>query len=630
MWRPSSLRLIDFMSYQDETFKFPLGKATMLSGENLTDEGQKSNGSGKSGAIEAITISLLSTTLRGVSVKDLIRNGQKKSEIYFEMANSKINKTVEIRRTTYSNTNSSEVEILVDNKPLSDVARNGADKLDVRQANQWILDQLQISKEDLLNYFLVSKEQYTPFFSMGDVAKKDVIGRFSQSNQVDGVFDLINQEVSDLEQVIADHNKKIDISDGKVSVYQEQIEGFDEDALKRKDLEQIATLEDKIVSETERISAGRKLLKSQQEEIISLNLRKDSIPQVKGDVNSSEQSLKMYQQELSTFNDEWRDISHKLTEYQNNLIGIIECPKCHYEWNPAKIGVDISQQKSLQKKAQKLLSEVNSDIVDVKKDIANAQLVIGEHDKKLAERRKVVREVDALIDAKQSDIRRSNTLIDQITNSIDVCSNSIETIKNKVIVDPTEDLQRQIIEVSATIAESRQVISQTETEIFNKKEWLGHFTKFKTHLSNKTIAVMESFCNEYLGRMGSSLQVKMEGYKVNKDRSIRENITTHILRDGVNEGILQKFSGGEKVRVIISMLLTQQALINKSCSSGGLDLCFLDEIVESVDSQGVHGIMKSLNSLNQTIVVITHATFDQNYPHTIKVLKQNGITTIER
>ena len=72
-----------------------------------------------------------------------------------------------------------------------------------------------------------------------------------------------------------------------------------------------------------------------------------------------------------------------------------------------------------------------------------------------------------------------------------------------------------------------------------------------------------------------------------------------------------------------------QKLINGSADHGkGMDLTWLDEVIESVDNSGIGGIMKSLNSLDQTIVVITHGTFDEVYPHTVSVIKEDNVSNI--
>jgi len=629
MWTPTRLKLTNFISHRNSEFVPEKGKATMIFGVNLTDKGQKSNGAGKSAILEGLSVAILNSSLRKVSTKELVKRGCDSGKIELQLNNELIGVKLDIIRTIHTNTTSAEIEILVNDKPLDHtVPRNGKEKLDVRQANQWILDQIQIPREDILNYFLVSKKQYTPYFQLSDGNKKEVIGRFSQANTVDGVFEIINDELVELDKSKNEYDDEITTNQGKIDAYQEQIDEFDLDAVTKKRDEQVERLETSNTTLQAANDRSTLSLDALKKELEAFKKQKDEVPAIEGSNDIDEKSLEQFKQELREFNEERREINTKLTTYSNNVVGVVECPECTHKWNPAKKDVDVAQQLKMKGKAENLLVEVDVDIAAVNKDIEVVDKKISERDAKIAARRRTIRQIDTQINNKESEISTANQQIASNERTIDLNIASIAQLQTAEIANPTTDLQQKIDTLELENDRISEEIDKIDTQVFDKNEWTGHFTKFKTHLSNKTIGVMEAYCNEYLKRMGTSLSLKMEGYKVNRDGSIREDITTHVLRDGVNEGIIHKFSGGEEVKLIISMIMTQQKLINKSCSNGGLDLCFLDEIIESVDSDGVYGLMKSLNMLEQTIMVITHATFDRPYPHSITITKSNGDSQI--
>jgi len=642
MWNIEKLSLSNFISHKESEMTMTSGQATLVYGVNKTDKGQESNGSGKSAILEGITVGMLGEPLRKVSLKELVKTGTTEAKVVLEMRNEALDETVVITRKLYSNTKPSEIDITLNGAPLQDISRNGEEKYDVRQANAWILKRLEISKEDLLNYFLVSKKKFKSFFSQGDTAKKAVIGRFSQSNLVDGVFDIITEEIKSLELAIDASKRLIEVDNGKIEVYQEQIDNFSIKELEDRRVNKLTEISTKMKSAQAILTPLKELYNTQQKQVNLLKEELSKVPEVQVDnskdetiLNKHKQTLQEYKTELDEFNADRKKVLLKLSQYEKNLLGVIQCPECTHEWNPGN-QVDVVVERKNKIKAEGIIVEIDEDITAVDTDITNTNAeIVGVNnriilaDAKLVERRKAVRGLEQLISDKEKDVIDTDRRIAYQQGEIDRGNDEWHLVSDAVITDPTTDLQKKIDEINVQNEGYIKAIELNETAVFDKKQWSGNFLKFKTYLSNKTIGVIQAHCNEYLGRVGTDLSLLIEGYKINRDKSVREDITTHVLRDGVNEGVIDKFSGGEEARILVSMILTQQKLINMSCENGGLDLCFLDEIIESVDSQGILGLMNALNSLEQTIVVITHGTFNQEHTNILQVTKTNGNSTID-
>ena len=155
MWTPKKIVLKNFMSHESTEFEFVNKRAVMVFGENLTDKGQKSNGSGKSALIEAISLLLIGTPLRNdVSTKELVREGEGSFEILIELINA--DQELSISRTVFSNTKSSELMIKMNGKIPKALVVNSDKKVDVRDGEKFIISTLGISKDDLRNYFIIS------------------------------------------------------------------------------------------------------------------------------------------------------------------------------------------------------------------------------------------------------------------------------------------------------------------------------------------------------------------------------------------------------------------------------------------------------------------------------------------
>ena len=69
MWKAKELRLVNFISHSESKWIIVNGVATMVYGINLYDDGQESNGSGKSALLEGFCVALLGESLRKFSLE---------------------------------------------------------------------------------------------------------------------------------------------------------------------------------------------------------------------------------------------------------------------------------------------------------------------------------------------------------------------------------------------------------------------------------------------------------------------------------------------------------------------------------------------------------------------------------
>ena len=236
MYYPIKIRLQNFGPYKDSEFSFKKGSATMVYGVNNTDKGSKSNGSGKSFILEAICVAMINSPLRKASVKDLVRTGEKESIQTFELFNPILKRSLEIKRTIYSNTKSGQLEILVNGEAPK------IDLTNVDDGNKFIINEIGIAREDLLNYFIISKERYEPFLKISDTKKKAIIARFSQSNLIDPAFDQLDEEKDELNSSVDSFDRQISTIDGKIEVYKEEIDNFSIEGIEIKRREEIREL----------------------------------------------------------------------------------------------------------------------------------------------------------------------------------------------------------------------------------------------------------------------------------------------------------------------------------------------------------------------------------------------------
>ena len=96
--RINKVYAVNFLSFKEVEYTFKRGISVLL-GDNQTDPGQRSNGSGKSAFSAAIEYALLHTTSKKTLDKDLIFWGEQENYVSVELFCPLRNETLLIERT---------------------------------------------------------------------------------------------------------------------------------------------------------------------------------------------------------------------------------------------------------------------------------------------------------------------------------------------------------------------------------------------------------------------------------------------------------------------------------------------------------------------------------------------------
>lgn len=229
--------------------------------------------------------------------------------------------------------------------------------------------------------------------------------------------------------------------------------------------------------------------------------------------------------------------------------------------------------------------------------------------------------------------REKNRTVNAIADAegrITAFENSITQIKSDAETDITKSLENKLSELQKELDElelSKQDVGKSLKELELQEQ---RFIEFKTYLANTKIEALSAVTNEFLEHIGSDIRIKFSGYTVLKTGKVRDKISISLLRDGVDCGSYGKFSEGEKARANLASILAMQKLVNSNCElNRGLDLIVLDEILESVDEDGLASMFKVLNKLEITALVVSHGLVSENYPYKLIVTKENGESTLK-
>ena len=181
----------NFLTYDELEYVIE-DRPLSVQGRNLTDEGQASNGSGKSGIQTIIEFCITAQNSRGVRDNELVSYG-------YDKANAELVASCDIRKERIDiqwTIKFKGSNLLTITKQKYDGAWEEISFSNLNDGKKWILNWFDISKEDLFNYFLINKARFKSFFESSNKDKVDLINRFSDASIVEGLEDIDTDELT--------------------------------------------------------------------------------------------------------------------------------------------------------------------------------------------------------------------------------------------------------------------------------------------------------------------------------------------------------------------------------------------------------------------------------------------------
>lgn len=633
MFRPTKMIINNLLSWEHVEFDFHIGKPVVVVGDNQDDPGQKGNGSGKSGLTEGAVIAITGSVVRPqVTSKEIVRRGCDFGDVTLYLENTMYDCRLKIYRKLYSGSKSAEYRCWEND---IDQYENYADS---NQFNAYIFTMLGISKEDFYDFYVLEKTT-KPFLLRGDAEKKAVVNRFSGAYKVDNAIPNVEKDVTIKNEAIKNIDSLITSIKGKQELLSDQINEEQEknsqeaiDKLIKEHKEVIKDYESDLEDNQIPINDLKEQIAEKQKEIkafVKTDFVKKKAANAKGlaGVEKRIQTAEAEIKEIKTRKNEAIGIKDELT---NLLAGSIACPKCDHIFSledenfDAKVSTD-----ELKEIKEEIIPDIDKELI-----VANDQLKKAEEDKtklrqdnqslqkkedeEIRNLRALNQSLTKLEDDLLKEVKANKSLEDKIQKEKD----AIEELKNGNS-EKVEKLSEQLAKYIDEETELQDKLQKAITDKATIEVWITHFKNFKSHLANKSIANIQDYTNLYLQEMGSNIQILLEGYKVLSNKKVAEKITAIVRRNGLDDASYGTYSGGEKGRIDICTIIAIQTLINLNSTTGGLDLLILDEVMDSVDSLGLENIIRALQNIDRTIMIVTQNEINSLKEYTLTIRKQN-------
>lgn len=219
MWKLDSIYAENLCAFKKLDYTIQQHKTTLVFGNNLDNDSQGSNGSGKSALIEAIALALTGDTLRKVKIDEIINDSSNTAQVRAILSNGE--KRMAIWRQI-SRKSPQQIRIEVQYGEFDDETEEIAQS-SVADYNQYVLDQLGLSKDEIYSNFILCKHKYKSFLSSSDKDKKEIINKFSNGVLVDEAIEHLQSDMEPIQEELKAAEANVATSRGRVEAIEEQI-----------------------------------------------------------------------------------------------------------------------------------------------------------------------------------------------------------------------------------------------------------------------------------------------------------------------------------------------------------------------------------------------------------------------
>lgn len=590
-----SIELNNIQSHKSTIFELKKGKCISISGENRDDDLSDANGSGKSTLLEPLHICFIGSTSSGKSVKELVTFGESSGYCVVNLIDDNKNKT-KIRVDLHKK-KSTKVSIWENDEFRSDLH-----DLKPTESFKYIQDEiLGITKQDLLDFYLITSESKSTFLSSTTSQKEKVVSRFSEADEINSWIDNTKKNIKKLTDEKINLEKKVAISHSNKDNFQARI----------------SEIEEKILSEDDnesKIQKGLSYINKNEKKLEDLYIQKDKmslrLSDLEGEYSDLSNSINEVKSSLSKSSEKIYKTKSDIQRGESLLKDHHTCPKCSTKFKNEK-EIDFN-------KVNSALNKIKEDLSIEEKILNNLKTTEKEYSPRVNAITREISTAKNTINSIDREIKSTNSIISESKNRLTGLK-----AKNSITESLREDIKKYeslLSNEDKTLQSLNKELKTVNSKIALYEFWKSEYSLFKNFLNQNTIKTIENKINEVLRRI-SNYEISVSGTKVLSTGKEKEEL--NITIDGRD---YSTFSGGEKGRIDMASFIAFRDLIN-SKSKRGLSFISLDETLDRIDKSGIYTITKKLDYLGITSAIISHV---QNVnENSVVVKKEGGLSTLQ-
>lgn len=330
MWNLIKLSATNICAFEQLSYAPIQNQATLIFGNNLDNDSQNSNGSGKSALIEVLAIGITGEPLRKVNIDEIINDRFEEATVSLILANHEETKTMTINRRL-SRKSPQEIQIIVQHGSY-DTDTEEIKQATVADYNKYVLDQIGLSKDDILRNFILTARKYQSFLSSSDKEKKEIINRFSNGVMVDESIEALRKDMEPVQTELSEAGNEVAEYTGRVSALENEIQAAIAKFAERKadKATRIASIKDMIGEKRAQIRSYNQAINEANDKLDALDaldaamqeLEKSDADTIKAYAAISEQFKKLGVPAISDYNERIESNRQSLQETKNNIVNL--------------------------------------------------------------------------------------------------------------------------------------------------------------------------------------------------------------------------------------------------------------------------------------------------------------------
>ena len=666
-----SIQAQNFLSFNRFNLNLENRGLLLLNGENLDNPVINNNGAGKSSIIESIVYALYGKTLRGLKGESVIhRLTEKDTQVALNLIDDDGSDYLIIRNRKHS---------IYKNKSL--LYRNGQDITPKSELDfeKYISTLLQADYNSFTSSLLYSAESFK-FATATDGEIKKIFDTMLGLDILQKSHEIVKNRLKNILSETHLYEINLDFKTKSIQNLEEKInslttskEEYDEqEKIKQTQLNQsIIVLQDKLVnllrekSELEKIKQLREKNLNQAKDILQsyknnsnhFTQLKIENEKIKGKIANISLIIESNKKELTKLITSIEQLKLKIENYtvkKANLEKNIGAP-CSLCGQPLTIQAIEPSKKEFDKKIEELTNMIFSilkekdeilqkiaiekeNIIVLQTEQSDIEDLLGTYkdfEDKFIQAEKNVDKMQVLLDEVNTNIKIKTVNIKENEKIIEQLLVQLQSAKN--YTNPFIELLQSAVNDKQTLQLEIEDLKQKILLMENYKKdlnfWEVGFSNqgIKSYILDSITPFLNRRLNKYLTKLTSGqIEAIFSTTSTLKSGEFRERFNLSIINNSGGKDYIAN-SGGEKKRIDLSINLALQDLI-ASRSTKKLNIAIFDEVFDSLDENGVDGVISLLQELSKeksTILLVSHNEYLKSYfTNIVTVIKQNGFSRI--
>lgn len=323
MWILVKIQGTNIAAFKEFEYSLTPGVTTLVFGNNMDNDSQGSNGSGKSALLEAISIATTGETLRKVKADEIINDGADEARVIATYHNVMFGEDFVVSRI-FSRKDPQQISCHI-YKDGNEVNVEETKQSGVSEYNKYILDKIGLTKDDIFNNYILSKHKFHCFLSSSDKDKKDIINRFSNAVIVDDAISELEKDLIPVRQKMTVAELDVSKLDGSMSAIEDQILQAKDNVINEKNnkVTRKQELESAINIQKENIKSANASIRECESRISSLDDIYDQVAELEKDESLSlnqcyHSILEIFSKNSVVGFENWEEKSRELSEQLKN------------------------------------------------------------------------------------------------------------------------------------------------------------------------------------------------------------------------------------------------------------------------------------------------------------------------